>query len=88
MDAVAPGRGSLPGRAVRWLLGLDLLFKAVTLLLALAGWVTNHMALAQALIVAVIVIEVVVIAVGAGLAIGAFGRTESLDIRELRQLKG
>ena len=73
---------------IRMLIGLELLIKAVTLLIALAGYITGHMALAQTMIITLIVIEVVVIAVAAGIVIGAHGHHQSLDVRNLRNLKG
>ena len=73
---------------VRILIGLELLIKAVTLLIALAGYITGHMALAQTMIITLIVIEVVVIAVAAGIVIGAHRQNQSLDVRMLRNLKG
>jgi multisubunit Na+/H+ antiporter MnhC subunit len=73
---------------IRILIGLELLIKAVTLLIALAGYITGHMALAQTMIVTLIVIEVVVIAVAAGIVIGAQRHNQSLDVRALRNLKG
>jgi len=73
---------------VRMLIGLELLIKAVTLLIALAGYITGHMALAQSMIITLIVIEVVVIAVASGIVIGAHRHNQSLDVRTLRNLKG
>lgn len=73
---------------IRILIGLELLIKAVTLLIALAGYITNHMPLAQTMIITLIVIEVVVIAVAAGIVIGAQRHNQSLDVRTLRNLKG
>ena len=73
---------------IRILIGLELLIKAVTLLIALAGYITGHMALAQTMIITLIVIEVVVIAVAAGIVIGAQRHNQSLDVRTLRNLKG
>ena len=73
---------------IRMLIGLELLIKAVTLLIALAGYITGHMALAQTMIITLIVIEVVVIAVAAGIVIGAHAHNQSLDVRALRNLKG
>jgi multisubunit Na+/H+ antiporter MnhC subunit len=73
---------------VRMLIGLELLIKAVTLLIALAGYITGHMALAQTMIITMIVIEVVVIAVASGIVIGAQRHNQSLDVRCLRNLKG
>jgi len=73
---------------IRILLALELLIKSVTLLLALAGEVCGKMALAQSFIIALIIIEVVVTATGAGIAIAAHARTGTLDIRKLIRLKG
>ena len=73
---------------IRMLIGLELLIKAVTLLIALAGYITGRMALAQTMIITLIVIEVVVIAVAAGIVIGAHRHNQSLDVRMLRNLKG
>ena len=73
---------------IRMLIGLELLIKAVTLLIALAGYLTGRMALAQTFIITLIVIEVVVIAVAAGIVIGAHRHNQSLDVRMLRNLKG
>ena len=73
---------------IRVVIGLELLNKAVTLMLAVGGYLTGRMALAQALIITLIVVEVVVIAVAAGLVIAAYQHTHSLDVRLWRQLKG
>ena len=73
---------------IRILIGLELLTKAVTLLIGLAGYVTGRTAEAQAFILTLIVIEVVVIAVAAGIVIGAYRRTGDLDARGLQNLKG
>ncbi len=73
---------------IRILIGIELLTKAVTLLLIVAGVVTNSVGFAQALVITLIVVEVVVIVVAAGIVIGTFQRTDSLDVRELQSLKG
>jgi NADH-quinone oxidoreductase subunit K len=73
---------------IRILIGIELLTKAVTLLLVVAGHVSGKMALAQSLIITLIVVEVVVIAVAAGIIIGAHKHNKGLDVRELRNLKG
>jgi NADH-quinone oxidoreductase subunit K len=73
---------------IRMLIGLELLTKTATLLIALAGHIAGRMALAQAMIITLIVIEVVVIAVAAGIVIGAHRHNQSLDVRTLRKLKG
>lgn len=73
---------------IRILIGLELLTKGVTLLLAMAGYLTGRMALAQTFIITVIVIEVVVIAVAAGVVLGVYRKTQGLDAGALDQLRG
>jgi multisubunit Na+/H+ antiporter MnhC subunit len=73
---------------IRILIGLELLTKAVTLLIAVAGYVTGRMAMAQAFIITLIVIEVVVIAVAAGIVIGVHRHQHDLDVTKLSKLKG
>ena len=73
---------------IRVLIALELLNKAATLLIALAGAVSGQMALAQCYIIALIIIEVVVTAVGAGIAIAVHAKDGSLDLRQLLKAKG
>lgn len=73
---------------IRVLIGLELLTKAVTLLIILAGYITGKTALAQTLAITLIVIEVVVMAVAAGIIIGVFNKNNSLDVKGIRNLKG
>jgi multisubunit Na+/H+ antiporter MnhC subunit len=73
---------------MRALIGLELLTKAVTLLLIVTGYVTGNVAFTQVLVITLIIIEVVVIAIMAGVILSAYRHTESLDVRALRDLKG
>jgi len=73
---------------MRVLIGLEILTKAVTLLLIVVGYATGHIALAQALVITLIIIEVIVIAITAGVVLSVFRHTDSLDTRNLRDLKG
>ncbi len=73
---------------IRVLIGLEILTKAVTLLIVLAGYCCGRTALAQAYAVTLIVVEVVIIAVAAGIVIGVFRANNSLDVARLRNLKG
>jgi multisubunit Na+/H+ antiporter MnhC subunit len=73
---------------VRALIGLEVLVKAVTLLLVVAGYISGHEALAQALVITLIVIEVVVMTVAIGVVFGIRGNTGNLDVRNIRNLKG
>lgn len=73
---------------LRAIIGVELLIKAVTLLLILVGYVTGQTALAQSLVITVIVVEVVVVATAGGVAISIFRKNDSIDIRALQKLKG
>jgi len=73
---------------IRVLLALELLIKSVTLLIAFAGAECGKMALAQSYIIALIIVEVVVTATGAGIVIAVHARSGSLDLRDLIKLKG
>ena len=73
---------------IRALIGLELLTKAVTLFLILAGYVTGRTGLAQALAVTLIVIEVVVIAVAIGVILCVFRHNKTIDATLLRNIKG
>jgi len=73
---------------IRILLALELLIKAVTLLIAVAGAYSGQMAEAQSFIIALIIIEVVVTATGAGIVIAVHKRNGTLDLRKLTNIKG
>ena len=73
---------------IRALIGLELLTKSVTLFIILAGYVTGRTALAQALAITLIVIEVVVIAVAMGVVLCVFGHNKTIDAKLLRNVKG
>jgi NADH-quinone oxidoreductase subunit K len=73
---------------IRILIALEILTKGVTLLLIAAGYATGQMSLAQSLVITLIIIEVVVIAVAAGIVIGLHKYNDTLDTRKLRNLKG
>jgi NADH-quinone oxidoreductase subunit K len=73
---------------IRVLIGLEILIKAATLLIILAGFVCGKTALAQAIVITLIVIEIVVMVVAGGIAFWAFRYTKSIDPRRLSNLKG
>jgi multisubunit Na+/H+ antiporter MnhC subunit len=73
---------------IRALIGLELLTKGTTLFIILAGYVTGHTGLAQAMAITLIVIEVVVIVVAVGVVLGVFQHNRSIDARLIRNIKG
>jgi NADH-quinone oxidoreductase subunit K len=72
---------------LRLLMGLEILTKAATLMLVVVGWGTGRMDLAQAFVLTLIVVEVVVIATAAGLVYAVWQRNGSLDVRSLQRMK-
>ena len=73
---------------IRAIIGLELLTKGVTLLIILAGYATGRTGLAQAMAITLIVVEVVIIVVAAGLVLCVHRVTDSIDVRVLRNIKG
>jgi NADH-quinone oxidoreductase subunit K len=73
---------------MRALIGIELLTKGVTVLIIVAGYVTDNVALAQSLAITLIIIEVVVIAITAGVILSIFRHTGSLDRSTARELNG
>ncbi|MCL1816449.1 MAG: NADH-quinone oxidoreductase subunit K [Clostridiales bacterium] len=73
---------------IRIILGIEVAMKAITLLLIYAGNVSDRMALAQSFVVTMIVAEVVVAVVAAGIAVNVFRRYGSMDLDNLTKLRG
>ena len=73
---------------IRALLGLEILIKASTLLIILAGYLTHQTGLAQAMVITLIVIEVVIMVVAGGIILSLFRHYKTIDTRKLNQLKG
>ena len=73
---------------IRVLLAMELIIKSLTLLIAVAGTWCGEVSLAQSFIIALIIIEVVVTAVGAGITIAVHERTGGVDLRQLTNFKG
>jgi len=73
---------------VRALIGLEILIKAVTLLIILAGYLCGRTALAQAIVITIIVIEIVIMVVAGGVIFWAFKYNKTIDPRRLSNLRG
>lgn len=73
---------------IRAIIGLEILIKAATLLIILAGYITNNLGLAQALVITLIVIEVVVMVVASGVILWLFRYNKTIDTRKLTELNG
>ena len=68
---------------IRIIIAVEVLMKAVTLLLVFAGYLANNLALAQTFVITMIVIEAVVAVVAVGLIINLYNKNNSLDARHL-----
>jgi len=68
---------------IRILIALEVLTKGLVLMLIYVGKVTEQMATAQTMVITLIIIEVVILAVAAGIIINIFNRTDSLDTRKI-----
>ncbi len=73
---------------IRILLGVEIITKAALLAIIVAGYVTNNIPLAQSLAIIMIIIEVFVVAIAAGIIIQIYKRTGSLNARNIRNLRG
>jgi NADH-quinone oxidoreductase subunit K len=73
---------------IRTLIGMEVLTKGVTLLIIVVGYVVGQIALAQALAITLIIIEVAVIVVAVGIVLCVHKHTNSIDTRDLGNLKG
>jgi NADH:ubiquinone oxidoreductase subunit K len=81
--------GMLASRSiVRQLIGLEIVSKGAMLALISAGFLADNLIYAQALLLTMIVIEVVVVAAGLALLVKAFRLNGSADIWRLDSLKG
>jgi NADH-quinone oxidoreductase subunit K len=73
---------------IRILIGIEVLSKGITLAIVAVGYATGNMALTQSLAITVIIIEVFVVAVAAGIIISLYRHHESLSVRNIEKLKG
>jgi NADH-quinone oxidoreductase subunit K len=73
---------------IRMLIGLEILIKAVTLGIIVAGYLSGQMATAQAMVITIIVLEVVVMIVAAGVVVGFHNQFDSVNVKNARSLRG
>lgn len=73
---------------LRILIGIEIAMKAVTLLIVFAGFVNGQGTLAEVYVITVICLEVVMMVTAAGIAINLYRKYGSMDIRNLKKLKG
>lgn len=73
---------------IRALIGIEVLMKAATLAIIVAGYITGNLGLAQAIVITLIVIEVVLMVVAGGIVLWIFRHNETIDTRKIMNLKG
>ncbi len=73
---------------MRILISVEILTKSVTLLMIGAGYMTGNMAAAQAYVIGIIVIEVMILVVATGIVFGVYKNNQTLDTGKLNNLKG
>lgn len=73
---------------VRALIAVEILMKAVTLFIVVTGYLSGRSALAQSLILTLIVVETAAIAVAMGIVLSVYRNNGSLDATKLMNLKG
>ena len=73
---------------IRALIGLEVLTKGITLLIITSGYVVGKVALAQALSITLIVIEVAVIVVAVSIVLCIYKHTDNLETSSIREIKG
>lgn len=73
---------------LRVLLSVEILTKAVTLMMVGVGHLTGNMAAAQSYVVTIIVIEVMLLVVAVGIVYGVYKNNGTLDTGMLNNLKG
>ncbi len=73
---------------IRILIGIEILSKGVTLGVTAVGYATGNMALTQSLVVTVIIVEVFVVAVAAGIIVSLYRHHDSLSVKNIENLKG
>ena len=73
---------------MRILISIEILTKGVTLLMIGAGYLTGKIAEVQAYVITIIIIEVVLLAIAAGIVLGVYRVNKTLDTKKLNNLKG
>jgi len=73
---------------IRGIIGLEILVKGATLLIIVSGYVCDCVALAQAIVINLIVIEIVIMVIAGGIAFWAYRYNKTIDPRRLSNLRG
>lgn len=73
---------------IQLLIGIEIIAKGVTISFVLGGFLQGNEQIAQAIVITIILIEVITAVIIMSLIVKVFHKTGSLDIKNLRKLKG
>ena len=73
---------------IRILVSIEILTKGVTLLMVGAGYATGKMVEAEAYVITIIVIEVVLLAIATGIVLGVYRDNGEIYTRSIKNLRG
>ena len=73
---------------VRALIGIEILMKAVTLFIIIAGNASGRTTISQSIVITLIVVETVLISVAMGIVLSVYRHTKSLETKNVANLKG
>jgi multisubunit Na+/H+ antiporter MnhC subunit len=73
---------------IKLFIGIEVVSKAVSLVLLATGFARGNILLAQSLVITFIVVEVCLVATALAIIINIYRHTKSLDVRKLTKLRG
>jgi NADH:ubiquinone oxidoreductase subunit K len=73
---------------LRIVISLEILTKGVTLIMLGAGYINGNMATAQAYVITIIILEIVILVIAMGIVLGVYRLNGTLDTHKLNNLKG
>lgn len=76
------------GNMIKMIIGIEIMSKGVMLNFVMSGYLQNNTGLAQALVITVIVIDVVIVALALSLIVNAYKHYGTLRINSLTRLRG
>ncbi|MFA5771370.1 MAG: NADH-quinone oxidoreductase subunit K [Thermoplasmata archaeon] len=76
------------GNMIKMIIGIEIMAKGVMLNFVMSGYLQNNTGLAQALVITVIVIDVVIVALALSLIVNAYKHYGTLKINSLTRLRG
>lgn len=73
---------------IQILIGIEIIAKGVTLSFITGGFILGNEQIAQAIVITIILIEVVTAAIAMSVIVNVYKHTGSLDVKDIKRLKG